>query len=180
MELRRIEVSADAIVELVDLLPEGGSLDRFRAGFRVFVDRHGWDWFPLLPKHEFNHRARLLYIAFHSVRYAAMRLRQLEEGGSVFWVFRAGHCADHQILDGVTLPPTDEFWSVYLPPLAWECSCYVTRARSLRAVERLGGIVGKRPPADEVWIDPMWRGPVGPDLLTIIAAIIDGDIPPLP
>lgn len=33
----------------------------------------------------------------------------------------------HQQLDGVTLPPSDKFWSSYLPPNGWNCRCNVVQ-----------------------------------------------------
>ena len=30
---------------------------------------------------------------------------------------------DHAILHGTTLPPSDPFWSLYLPPNGWNCRC---------------------------------------------------------
>ncbi len=178
MEPRRIEISTEAIAELVDLLPEGGGLDQFRSGFRAFIERHGWDWFPLLLEREFNGRARLLYWAVHSVRYAETRLRQLEDGNRDFWIFKAGGCSAHMELDSITLSPTNEFWRVFSPPLDWECGCYILGTSSRRGVERLGGSFDKRPPADGEWIDPIWRGSVGPDLLTILAAIMTEALTP--
>ncbi len=33
----------------------------------------------------------------------------------------------HAALDGVTLPPSDEFWNSYLPPNGWNCRCNVVQ-----------------------------------------------------
>ena len=32
----------------------------------------------------------------------------------------------HQLLDGITLPADDKFWSSYSPPLDWGCRCSIT------------------------------------------------------
>ncbi|MCF0219097.1 MAG: minor capsid protein [Muribaculaceae bacterium] len=36
---------------------------------------------------------------------------------------------DHAILNGTTLPPSDPFWSLYLPPNGWNCRCTAVQVR---------------------------------------------------
>ena len=36
---------------------------------------------------------------------------------------------DHAILHGTTLPPSDPFWSQYLPPNGWNCRCTAVQVR---------------------------------------------------
>ena len=36
---------------------------------------------------------------------------------------------DHAILHGTTLPPSDPFWSKYLPPNGWNCRCTAVQVR---------------------------------------------------
>ena len=36
---------------------------------------------------------------------------------------------DHSILHGTTLPPSDPFWSLYLPPNGWNCRCTAVQVR---------------------------------------------------
>ncbi len=36
---------------------------------------------------------------------------------------------DHAILHGTTLPPSDPFWSLYLPPNGWNCRCQAVQVR---------------------------------------------------
>ena len=36
---------------------------------------------------------------------------------------------EHAILDGTTLPPSDPFWSRYLPPNGWGCRCTAVQVR---------------------------------------------------
>lgn len=36
---------------------------------------------------------------------------------------------DHAILHGTTLPPSDPFWSMYLPPNGWNCRCTAVQVR---------------------------------------------------
>lgn len=37
--------------------------------------------------------------------------------------------AEHQALDGTTLPPSDPFWSSYYPPNGWNCRCTAVQVR---------------------------------------------------
>ena len=36
---------------------------------------------------------------------------------------------EHAALNGMTLPPTDEFWESYYPPNGWRCRCTVVQVR---------------------------------------------------
>lgn len=36
---------------------------------------------------------------------------------------------DHAILHGTTLPPSDPFWEMYLPPNGWNCRCTAVQVR---------------------------------------------------
>lgn len=36
---------------------------------------------------------------------------------------------DHRALNGITLPPSDPFWSKYLPPNGWNCRCTTVQVR---------------------------------------------------
>jgi SPP1 gp7 family putative phage head morphogenesis protein len=36
---------------------------------------------------------------------------------------------DHAILHGTTLPPSDPFWALYLPPNGWNCRCTAVQVR---------------------------------------------------
>lgn len=37
--------------------------------------------------------------------------------------------SDHQLLHNITLPPSDPFWSQYMPPNGWNCRCTVVQVR---------------------------------------------------
>lgn len=39
---------------------------------------------------------------------------------------------EHAELHGVTLPPSDPFWSVYYPPNGWNCRCTVVQVRKAK------------------------------------------------
>lgn len=36
---------------------------------------------------------------------------------------------EHAALEGVTLPPSDSFWNMYMPPNGWHCRCTVEQVR---------------------------------------------------
>lgn len=40
--------------------------------------------------------------------------------------------AEHQALHNITLPPSDPFWSQFLPPNGWNCRCTVVQVRKNR------------------------------------------------
>ena len=37
---------------------------------------------------------------------------------------------EHAILDGTTLPPSDPFWDMFLPPNGWNCRCTAVQVRN--------------------------------------------------
>lgn len=192
MDSRPIAVSAEAITALCDLLQAcvaGKSLDHFRKNLRLLVDEHGWDWFVGDGDRDFNQRARWLYRAVSASRYAATRRAQLLESAFPLWMFCAGHhCGElHQRFDRIVLPPDHPFWRAYPPPLGWGCDCYIVGGRSQREIVRLGGdpdrplpdgwdrpdpATGLHPGVERLWdrVDP-------PDLLDLLAAIVDGEPP---
>lgn len=57
---------------------------------------------------------------------------------------------DHAALDGITLPPSDPFWSKYYPPNGWGCRCTAVQVR-----------VGKYPRSNPA--DAMQAGDVATD-----------------
>lgn len=189
MESHRIAVTDQAIVELCALLEEciaGRSLGYFRRHFKSFAERHDWQWFGLRPQKDFNRRCLWLYRAVIYSRYCADRQTELHKAGFPIWIFRSGiDCSrKHNELDGIALPPGDPFWRYFSPPLGWICGCYIVGVRSERMIHRLGIDPSKTPP--EWWnkvdpvtglrsgIDPLWDKEESPDLLTILAAIVDG------
>lgn len=42
---------------------------------------------------------------------------------------------EHARLDGVTLPPSDQFWEEYFPPNGWNCRCTVVQVRKSKYPE---------------------------------------------
>ena len=191
MEKRQINITAQSIDELQILLEECRNMGAgsFVKPFRAHCEKHQWDWFGLEPKKLFDYNARLLISAFGHSRYANERLGQLVEGNFAFWIFKAEpDCPDeHVSFDRISLPPDHGFWQRYMPPLGWECGCYVVGASSAAAVVRLNGDLDKPLPGWWSRIDPAtelpagveepWGMPDGPDLLLLLAAIIDGHAP---
>lgn len=75
---------------------------------------------------EYNH-------AIHSSQMA-VKWRDFEEDGDRYDLqYRTANDekvrAEHQRLNGVTLPPSDPFWTKYLPPNGWNCRCNVVQVR---------------------------------------------------
>lgn len=64
----------------------------------------------------------------------ASRWQQIEADGDRYDLqYRTAHDdrvrEDHAILDGTTLPPSDPFWELYLPPNGWNCRCQAVQVR---------------------------------------------------
>jgi SPP1 gp7 family putative phage head morphogenesis protein len=177
--------SLDALHALLDACANEGA-ETFIKRFRAHCERHGWVWFGLEPKQAFNRRAMAVFRS----RYSAGRLEQLREGRFGWWVFRADpRCPDaHQQLNGLAVPPDHEFWRYYVPPLGWECRCYLVGAHSSAAL-RCSGDPDKPLPA---WwnqpdpgtglrpgVDRLWGGQEPPALLALLEAVFHGEgVPP--
>lgn len=163
--------------------------EKFVKPFRLFCEKHGWDWFEFEPKRLFDFNALQLAAAYGRACYSEDRLRQLREGNLAFWVFHAGaDCpAEHIEFDGVALLSNHGFWARYFPPLGWSCGCYVVGAASERGVSRLGGDPRKKLPGWWCRINPKtelpfgveepWSAPGAPDLLFLLAAMVEGHSP---
>lgn len=75
---------------------------------------------------EYNH-------AFHSSQMA-VKWHDFEKDGDRYDLqYRTANDekvrAEHQRLNGITLPPSDPFWEKYLPPNGWNCRCNVVQVR---------------------------------------------------
>lgn len=132
-------------------ISRGESLDAFRRDFDAAVERNDWHgWTGEGTKGGRAWRTRTIYRTNARTSYAAGRRAQLEAGKFAFWVYFHGGSRDprpeHLDWDGMALPPDHPFWQTHYPPSDWGCSCYVTGARSERAVARLGGRVMTDPP----------------------------------
>ena len=83
----------------------------------------------------YNHN--YLYAEYnHAVGASLMasRWQQIEKDGDRFDLqYRTAQDdrvrEDHAILHGTTLPPSDPFWSLYLPPNGWNCRCTAVQVR---------------------------------------------------
>lgn len=83
----------------------------------------------------YNHN--YLYAEYnHAVGASLMasRWQQVEKDGDRYdlqyrtaWDDRVRE--EHALLDGTTLPPSDPFWSLYLPPNGWNCRCTFVQVR---------------------------------------------------
>ena len=84
---------------------------------------------------QYNHN--YLYAEYnHAVGASLMasRWQQIEKDGDRYDLqYRTAQDdrvrEDHAILHGTTLPPSDPFWSLYLPPNGWNCRCTAVQVR---------------------------------------------------
>ncbi len=91
----------------------------------------------------YNHN--YLYAEYHHAVGASLmasRWQQIQKDGDRYDLqYRTAQDdrvrEDHAILHGTTLPPSDPFWSLYLPPNGWRCRCTAVQVRK-----------GKYPPSD--------------------------------
>lgn len=115
---------------------------------REFCEEQGWDWFTAGKKADFNRRFGYVYRAYSSGIYANQR--QEQHADMTMWVYKADpfDCPDHaDDLGGLILPRDHGFWGRCYPPIRPTCSCYVVGARTEQGAVRLGGKIGKEPPA---------------------------------
>lgn len=83
----------------------------------------------------YNHN--YLYAEYNHARGSALmaaRWQQVEKDGDRYDLqYRTAQDdrvrEDHAILHGTTLPPSDPFWSKYLPPNGWNCRCTAVQVR---------------------------------------------------
>ncbi len=156
---QKADLLMDLAVATDRAVTEGKSLEAFRKDFRSIVEKHGWHgWTGEDSKGGRAWRTRTIYRTNASTSYAAGRRAQLLSGDFPFWVYRHGGSQEprpeHVAFDGLFLPPTHDFWTIFSPPSDWGCSCYVLGARSIRAAVRLGGDPDKKLPDDWDAIDP--------------------------
>lgn len=147
-------------------IAEGKSLGAFRKDFRAIVQRHGWHgWTGEDTPGGRAWRTRTIYRTNAATSYAAGRHAQLQAGNFAFWVYRHGNSQHprkvHLSFDGLTLPPSHRFWTIFYPPSDWGCSCYVVGARSARGAARLGGDPARTLPGGWDRIDPKTGAPIG-------------------
>jgi hypothetical protein len=151
-------LTAEAVLEFERVLQlhilAGRGLDQILKPVRDFCEIHGWDWFTAGTRPDFNRRCAYVVHAYSYGIYSNQRLEQLAEMD--LWVYRAApdDCPDHcDDLDGIALSKSHPFWQSCYPPLRPTCSCYVVGARSEKSAARLGGLIGKEPPAWTIAFD---------------------------
>lgn len=165
---------------------QGSGIESILQPVRQIADKHGWLWFGLSSKRDFTRKCIGLASNYSYHLYSKARLTQLQDGNFGYWVYlNADDCAvDHSALNGLSLPPEHPFWSAGFPPLSWDCSCYVTGAKTAREAERLGGDLSIVPPDPAIFgedsDEPLtWRSrsrlSQDEGLFTLLRAIIDLD-----
>lgn len=77
-------------------------------------------------------RAEYNFVA-SSAQMASKWERFMEDGDRYYLQYRTQKDdkvrPEHAALDGVTLPPSDPFWSEFYPPNGWNCRCNVVQVR---------------------------------------------------
>lgn len=152
-------MSADLLSDLAaavdNAIAGGGSLDAFRKDFRAIKARHGWD-----HTGDFNWRTKVIYQTNMSTSYNAGRLAQLVEGAFAYWVYIHSKTVahprrEHQVWDGITLPPEHPWWKTHFTPNGWGCQCRIKGTNRLKP--------GARTSAPDEGIDPATGAPKGID-----------------
>ncbi|BAV64773.1 PBECR3 domain-containing polyvalent protein [Sphingobium cloacae] len=162
----KADLLSDLAAAVDRTIAEGKGLESFRKDFRAIVERHGWHgWTGEDTKGGRAWRTRTIYRANASTSYSAGRYAQLVAGDFPLWVYRHGGSKEprleHLGFDGLYLPPSHDFWTIFYPPSDWGCSCYVLGARSERGARRLGGDPDKTLPEGWDRIDPRTGAPHG-------------------
>lgn len=126
----------------------GQGLESLLKPAREFCETQGWDWFTAGSEADFNRRFGYIYRAYSYGIHSNSQQQQLAD--RPFWIYKADpiDCPDHAAdLSGLILPKEHDFWERCYPPIGPTCSCYVIGANSENSAARLGGKIGKEPPA---------------------------------
>lgn len=112
------EVGLSLVTDQGDIKP----FDTFRADVEQINNRYNHNYLYA----EYNHAI--------GSSLMASRWQQIEADGDRYDLqYRTAEDdrvrEDHAILHGTTLPPSDPFWSLYLPPNGWNCRCTAVQVR---------------------------------------------------
>ncbi len=112
------EVGLSLVTEKGDIKP----FEQFRKDVETVNNRYNHNYLYA----EYNHAV--------GASLMASRWQQIEKDGDRYDLqYRTAQddCVreEHALLHGTTLPPSDPFWSLYLPPNGWNCRCTVVQVR---------------------------------------------------
>lgn len=112
------EVRLSLVTDQGDIKP----FDTFRAEVEQINNRYNHNYLYA----EYNHAI--------GSSLMASRWQQIEADGDKYDLqYRTAEDdrvrESHAILNGTTLPPSDPFWSLYLPPNGWNCRCTAVQVR---------------------------------------------------
>lgn len=112
------EVGVSLVTDKGDIKP----FDTFRKDVQAINGRYNHNYLYA----EYNHAV--------GASLMASRWQQFEQDGDRYDLqYRTAEDdrvrEDHAILHGTTLPPSDPFWSLYLPPNGWNCRCTAVQVR---------------------------------------------------
>ena len=107
-------------LELTDANGHLKSFEEFRKDVEAIDSKYNKNYLYA----EYNH-------AVHTAQMAVKWRQFLEDGDRYNVQYRTAGDErvreSHQALDGTTLPPSDPFWSFFLPPNGWGCRCDVAQ-----------------------------------------------------
>jgi len=173
----KADLLADLSRSIEKAISQGVGIEQWRKEFFEAVEKHNWHgWTGESTKAGQAWRTRVIYQTNAQTSYSAGRFAQLTEGEFKYWVYHHNDSVknprlQHLAWDGMALPPSDPFWQAHYPPNGWGCQCYVTGARSERAVIRQGGRLDKQPPADALGVDKDWRYAPGASVASTVNAL---------
>lgn len=112
------EVGLSLVTDKGDIKP----FEQFRKDVETVNNRYNHNYLYA----EYNHAV--------GASLMASRWQQIEKDGDRYDLqYRTAQDdrvrEDHAILHGTTLPPSDPFWSLYLPPNGWNCRCQAVQVR---------------------------------------------------
>lgn len=112
------EVGLSLVTEKGDIKP----FEQFRRDVEAVNNRYNHNYLDA----EYHHSV--------GASLMAARWQQIEKDGDRYDLqYRTAQDdrvrEDHAILHGTTLPPSDPFWSLYLPPNGWRCRCQAVQVR---------------------------------------------------
>lgn len=112
------EVGLSLVTDKGDIKP----FEQFRQDVETVNNRYNHNYLYA----EYNHAV--------GASLMASRWQQIEKDGDRYDLqYRTAQDdrvrEDHAILHGTTLPPSDPFWTLYLPPNGWNCRCTAVQVR---------------------------------------------------
>ena len=163
--------SADLLADLnsavLKAMTDGTGLAQFRKDFNKAVLDGGWHgWAGEGSEAGYNWRTRVIYNTNMAMSYEAGRRQQMLNPELLkalpYWQYRHDDGVlhprpEHEAWDGLTLPPTHEFWDKHFPKNGYGCQCRaasVSKSTFLKAIADGRGPANAPPAGNVSGIDP--------------------------